>query len=347
MGTRIHGLDLARAIAIAGMVLVNFQVASGSEPAPRDWFASLVDGITGRAAATFVVLAGIGVSLLARRPGARATLSKRALILLVMGYALCLLGWGGDILHYYGVYMLLCCLLLAASGRTLWVLAILLVLGHVGLLLVLDYNRGWVWENLTYVGFWEPTGFVRNLFFNGFHPLVPWLAFMLVGMWIGRLAIESTPTQIKLLASGLAAAALAEVLSRWWIASLPPGLGPEMRENLSYLLHAQSMPPAPLYMVAAGGTAIAVIALCLLLCRLPLAVAWLSPFLATGRMALTIYVGHVLVLLLWESKVMSVPVQACLFLVAAATAAWLCSRWFARGPLEYLLRWPGQGRPEP
>ena len=54
------------------------------------------------------------------------------------------------------------------------------------LLATLDYEAGWDFETFTYFGFWTAAGQVRHLFFNGFHPVVPWLAFLLVGMWLGR-----------------------------------------------------------------------------------------------------------------------------------------------------------------
>ncbi len=53
-GFRINGLDLAWAVAIAGMVLVNFQVALSNAADSGGGFSLLVDGITGRAAATWL-----------------------------------------------------------------------------------------------------------------------------------------------------------------------------------------------------------------------------------------------------------------------------------------------------
>ena len=45
---------------------------------------------------------------------------------------------------------------------------------------------GWNFEPLAYADFWSPSGFIRNLFYNGFHPVIPWAAFMLFGLWYGR-----------------------------------------------------------------------------------------------------------------------------------------------------------------
>ena len=88
-GGRIVGLDIARAFAIVGMVIVNFKITMSAETSGPQWlrtFAALFDG---RAAATFVILAGIGASLGSRRArengdqsarrAAQMTLAKRGL----------------------------------------------------------------------------------------------------------------------------------------------------------------------------------------------------------------------------------------------------------------------------
>jgi hypothetical protein len=49
-----------------------------------------------------------------------------------------------------------------------------------------NYGEAWDFETLAYKDFWTPIGFIRNLFFNGFHPVIPWLAFMFLGLWFGR-----------------------------------------------------------------------------------------------------------------------------------------------------------------
>ena len=59
----------------------------------------------------------------------------------------------------------------------------------------IDYNWGWDWSTDRYVDLWTWQGFLRNLMVNGLHPILPWFAFMLVGLWVGRqdLRDERTP----------------------------------------------------------------------------------------------------------------------------------------------------------
>jgi len=54
------------------------------------------------------------------------------------------------------------------------------------LLVLIDYETACDFETLTYVDFWTVVGFLRNTFYNGFHPVIPWAAFLLLGLWVGR-----------------------------------------------------------------------------------------------------------------------------------------------------------------
>jgi len=62
MTNRIIGIDVARALAIVGMIIVNFKIAFGDKGNyVYKFFAGLFEG---KAAATFVVLAGIGIAFM-------------------------------------------------------------------------------------------------------------------------------------------------------------------------------------------------------------------------------------------------------------------------------------------
>ena len=58
---RLEGLDLARAMALLGMVLVNFRIAMGVLTGGPDWLKAMLDELEGRSAASFVVLAGMAL----------------------------------------------------------------------------------------------------------------------------------------------------------------------------------------------------------------------------------------------------------------------------------------------
>ena len=152
MQNRIIGYDLARALAVFGLVVVNFKIVMGAGENGPPWLVGLVGLLEGRAAATFVVLAGVGIALLSRQARLAKdpqrlcadgrTLLKRALFFFVVG-ALYTPIWPADILHFYGVYIVVAAFLLAAPSKRLGVLAGGLVAAFVVLILVLDYEKGW------------------------------------------------------------------------------------------------------------------------------------------------------------------------------------------------------------
>lgn len=259
MNRRISGYDVARALAVFGMVIVNFKIATGAHQADPHWLLDVTGLLEGRAAATFVVLAGVGLSLLSRRARLagdvetlarhRGDLLKRALFLFVVGLLYTPL-WPADILHFYGVYITVGALVLAASTRRLLGLAAVFTMVFVGLLLVLDYERGWNWQTLDYADLWTAPGMIRHLFFNGFHPVFPWTAFLLIGMVIGRLDLRDARIRKRLFFQGLGAAVLAEASSALLIRALSPGADATGQEDIQALFGTAPMPPMPLYILA-------------------------------------------------------------------------------------------------
>ena len=55
----------------------------------------------------------------------------------------------------------------------------------------------------SYAGFWTPWGMIRHLFFNSFHPVFPWTAFLLAGMWLGW---QDSAFQKRILLAGVVSA---------------------------------------------------------------------------------------------------------------------------------------------
>ena len=225
---RIEGYDLARALAIFGMVVVNFKIVMAGagwgleSQAGPGWLYFLTGLFDGRAAAMFVVLAGVGMTLGARRAlssgvaaelrATRVLLWKRAAFLFVGGMFFSLL-WEADILHFYGWYIGIGALLIGCRSRTLLWVAALLVIAFAGMVFTLDYEAGWDFDTLTYTDFWTVGGQARNLFFNGFHPVVPWLAFLVVGIWLGRQDMLNPSVRRRVLIVGACVALVTEVVS--------------------------------------------------------------------------------------------------------------------------------------
>lgn len=334
---RLHGLDIARFLAFCGMVLVNFRIAAQVAPG-TDVFSLFTSALEGRAAALFVVLAGIGLSL---GRADTAGVARRALFLFAAGLVNLTI-FEADILHFYGLYFLLALPLLKASAPALLWAAVAAVLAALAGLLALDYEAHWNWETLAYADFWTLEGFLRHSFFNGWHPVFPWVSFLYFGMWAGRLDLACRAVQRRLLLWGSAAAA----------AGTLPGLFVQ-DADLSALLDTTALPPGPFYVLSAGGSAAAMTG-AVLLARPLLDRLGVSPWLSqAGRQALSLYAAHILL----GMGMLEALGQLDGSLSAAAVFAWsigfcalsalLARGWsiLARhGPLEMLMRWCTQPR---
>jgi uncharacterized membrane protein YeiB len=353
-GDRILGYDIARSLAILGMVVVHFSLVMASDRGSPAWLAEVLGFLDGRAAATFVVLAGVGITLLSKRAVAsgdptalarvRRILVRRGLFLLLVGFANLRI-WPGDILRVYGVSLLLAARLLAAPGRRLLAGAAAYAAGFAALFCILDFEKNWDWETLTYHRLWTPTGLVRNLFYDGFRSVLPWTGFVLFGMWLGRLNLRDRRVNGRVLLGAAGVVLFAEFAS-WlcvsYVLAHPHGMAPD---TIKALFGTESMPALPLFLLASGGTAAAVIALSVRLTERWRWSFW-GPLAATGQMALTWYFAHIIlglgtVVALGLVSSQPLPEAAgcgLLFFVTAVLASWLWKKFFRHGPLEWVMR---------
>lgn len=344
MSQRIAGFDLARAIAMLIMVLVNFKVAMLSGTASDRSFG--LDLLDGRAAAVFVTLAGIGLSLFsarARQQGCaelqqqvRRQVLRRALFLCIAGLGFITV-WPADILHYYGVMFALACPLLFWRGRRLLSLALVVVLAFpLALSLGVDYNAGWHWPSLTYPEFWSWAGFWRNLWLNGFHPLLPWFSFLLLGLWLGQLNWQHHAVQWRLFLAGVSFVLLAEVLALF----CP---GPQWSVWLGQTV---PMPPAPLYVCSAMGSTLIWLVLAVQIASRCAGSVLVQQLEHLGRLALTLYLTHILLGLgilealglLQQTSLALAAGSACGYLILFGLFSVWHRRHFQSGPVEWCLR---------
>jgi uncharacterized membrane protein YeiB len=116
-------------------------------------------------------------------------------------------------------------------------------------------------------------------------------------------------------------------------------------ETVTALFGTESMPALPLFLLAAGSEAVAVIALCAQLADTGSARSW-QPLAATGQMALTWYFAHIV---LGLGSVVALELTASQPLLAAAgcgvgffaiavLASWIWKMFFRYGPLEWVMR---------
>ena len=352
---RILGYDFARAIAVFGMVIVNFKIVMGAEQAGPGWLVWLSGLLDGRAAAIFVVLAGIGLSLLTQKARlvndkvslkkSRIILYKRALFLLIVGLLYTAL-WPADIIHFYGIYIFLGAMCLSAPNKLLWNLVISFNVVFILFLLLFNYDAGWDWNTITYIDFWTINGMIRHLFFNGFHPVFPWVSFLFFGMWLGRQDLTSKMVRKKFLIVAGLTVLFSEALSFYLIKTLTLNWNLMPAEEIAALFGTTPIPPMPLYILAGGGLAVIVIILSIIITEKFSNKRWTRPVIAAGQMALTLYAAHVIIGmgfleaigLLEKQSISFAVISALIFNIAAILFSHFWIRKFKRGPLELVMR---------
>ena len=301
MKKRIIGIDVARALAVIGMIIVNFKIVIGENG--LSWVKSFAGIFDGKAAATFVVLAGVGLAIMtnsaiknndkSKLKIVRNKILKRALFLFIIGISYITI-WPADILHFYGIYMLIIILLLTSKERTIIISAISLIIVFPMLLPFWNYEIGWNFETLEYQGFWTINGFIRNLFFNGFHPVIPWTSFMLFGYWFGKQDLNNDKFIKKTFWISIISFISIQILSYFSVSILSEG-NQESAKELTEILGTNPMPPLPIYMFSGISIAFAIITACIIIAKHFKNNIIIHALNKTGQLALSFYVAHVII----------------------------------------------------
>ncbi len=329
---RIPGIDLARGLAVIGMLAAHLYALPGVVWAdPATW----VGLPAGRSSILFATLAGVSISLVTGGtrllpPGARASrrrwLTARAVVLWLIGIAVILTGVPVYvILPAYAVLFLAATLFLGLSARALGLWA-------AGVALLVP----WVLPALSGALFWEsPPGEALALVVGWAYPAPLWLAFLLAGMALGRLELSRTGVLVLLAVGGAVIAVLAEALA----ALFPAEEGTYLAEVWTAGAHSGGL----LEVWGSGGFVVALIALSILVCRVRVARALVFPLRAVGSMPLTAYCAQLLIWAGWSLVVFGTTDALWAFLTldpfAPITVAIVlgCCAWaltLGRGPLE-------------
>jgi uncharacterized protein len=354
-GTRIIGYDLARALTLLGMLLINFWVMMENTPFDPQWLVSTLDLIQGRAAATFVVLAGVGLSLMsnsallnndaARIRENRHLILKRALFLFIIGMLNSLI-WRADILHVYGIYFVIGICLLTVSTRRLFLLSFIPIAVSSFFMLAFNFDRGLTYKTGTYSVFWKSAAMAWDIFFDGLYPVFPWAAFLILGMWLGRQRLSDPVLRKKILFIGVGLVAFAECISRAVFHLSISGSSLFDPDVLLMWFAIEPWDPMPLFMLSAGGTALIVVIFSISIAQKWGNRRWVLPFVSVGQLSLTLYIAHIVVgsIVLEAMKRFDLtphlfPIWGTiLFYLVALLFSHVWKRHFATGPFEGMMR---------
>ncbi len=348
---RRPGPDVVRALAMAGVVVMNYHGYLLLEfPTSRDGaLDELFDPWTGpfstRFAATFVLTAGVGVTLMTRSAVAsgdsgrvtemRWRLVRRGLLLYGGGLLFDFV-WPGTILPFYGAMFVVAASLFTLRSR--WLLLVGTTAAIAGWVI-----RWWRLEReldgrdtswLTDPGARSPRGLLLDVFLNGTHPLLPWLAFFCAGIVVGRmLTLHWWRPAVAVAGFVLFAGA-----------AITNTAGSDRRSLV--LLSVDPFDRGVVYAASALGTALLAF----------VAVSWfadsfenttvIDALRRAGQMSLTIYLAHALVFNLVVDWLGLIESSGLAIALPFATIVWLTTtasavayqRRFGRGPAEVVYR---------
>jgi len=350
---RVKGYDIARAIAIFIMVFVNFNMVL-TQIGDCGTLSKLLHIIQGKGAALFIVLAGAGMSMmvqtalldqdLPKLKKKKSVLFKRAIFLFVFGLIYLPL-WPADILHYYGFYISIGSLLIAVRSIRLWILIGVIIVSYPFILIIIDYEIGWNWQTMEYIGFWTLQGFFRNLLINGFHPVIPWVAFLLSGLWIGRQDMSNKNMRNLILMISTSIFVFVQMSSQILIATSE--LFAEFRfEDAIAVFGTNPMPPLPLYMISSVSLSFVIITLCIIFTEKFKNNLLVNVLMITGQMAFTHYITHIVIgiyCIYIISGAHSVSSgfafwYASIFCLVSVLFSWFWSKRFKKGPMSLFMR---------
>lgn len=333
---RVVGLDVARGLAILGMIIVNVGPVPATSLLHRLYLFPY-----GRASILFVTIAGLGMGYLLtnRRHRLWSDLLWRVLLLFTLGLVLqTMTDRVSIILQIYAALFLLAPLLWQLPSRALVVLtASALVLGP-GLIvyheIVHPWHKGMLGVSLTT----PPDDLLYSMALSGPYPLASWTVPFIVGLLLARIDLRQARTTRRMIVWGAVAAVggVAVSLTNYAILGERADTGP--LRLLTGVAHGQM----PLWLISSVGGAVLIIGVCL---RWQTGATRVRGLLAdTGRFAFTAYVLHVVVLALIKpadgfTLGTGILVTVALSMVVVGSAA-LWSKSRRPGPFEWLLRNP-------
>lgn len=328
--------------------------------------------VHGRSAILFALLAGVSLALISGRTvppqghelvSLRFKVIVRALCLYVIGAILASLDSRiAIILENYAVLFIVAIPFLTARRRTLVATAAAMtVIGPLitALLTAADHSI-------------MPLGLpFSDLVATPYYPVFTWIPFILIGLAAGRTDL-TRPKNVAVigsigLAMTIAGYATASLVGRVLFAALPayapnvqgydPAsmLGAEegptaleaLRESFVYqIANMGTVEPhsgTPNEIVGSAGFALAILALCLLLCRNSVAAALTRPLRALGSMSLTVYTVHVISFRIMRDTIHEIAGFAVdqwagsVLLLLLLTV--LLKVTIGKGPLERLVGW--------
>ena len=339
---RYVALDLARGLAVVGMIYMHLVPTEGGVSRAGQALNAAGQLLEGKSAALFCLLAGMSWQIQVERsrgsPHFRGYVLRRAVALAMAGALFHALVWPTEILLPLALMMVLAMVISRNGARPTAIVAMLLLAVAPFVPALLDGRIAADWgPDGTPLADSEP-GWATARFFllDGNYPLVPWLAFPLVGMLMLRGGLPTADRARRWFALALAVLVPMQIWVFW------AGAHEEALSGLAPFVLGTWVPTSVPFVLVAGSAAAAVIAGLTWIHGLKKLPAFALPLAMFGRASLTHYILHICVVIVplrmtWPDEDWPIRVGAAAFALYVAVAMPLTVMWFRRrthGPLE-------------
>lgn len=325
----------------------------------------------GHSSALFALLAGVTIALLTggNMPHIgsslhrdRISLAVRALIVFVLGLALDEINLPvSNILPYYGLLFLLAVALVSLRIRTLLILAaVFITTGPLAIFAVNSWGGYTTTLNPSFSSLISlPVDTIITLFVGGTYPVVTWMAYICVGIALGRMNLQWLITQTRLIALG-SVAAITGFLSSTFLIDYAGGFaqlyyhtdnydvedilqvidfGPEVHiptDTWWWLAINGPHVNTPFSLLTSLGAATLALGSFLVITRMLKNL--FIPLISAGAMTLTLYISHILLMAAFKESTEALPTLWFILHVLGALlfgTAWHLA--IGRGPLEEIV----------
>ncbi|GGJ71497.1 DUF418 domain-containing protein [Glutamicibacter ardleyensis] len=334
-------IDVARALAIIGMIAVNVGPQQADDIIGKIFMLPF-----GRASLLFMVLAGLGLGILTHssknrsKQEIRLTIIWRAALLFLAGLILQQINHGASvILTVYGLLFLCILPLTQWRTRTLAILTAALTFVAPLLWITVLSLRGLEFQGIPITLDANPLHVIDGMILTGPYPAMIWIVPILAGLTLSRLNLSNRRLQRTMMVGGLVLTVGSLAVSR--VLTAVTGIDPT-DGGFARLLASYDHSQAPLWLVSGIGSAIALLGFLLLI------ETWLSrraeALANLGRLSLTMYVAHLILIAIFvrpdphtTPEGIAYALLISIFCIVCAHA-WVVIR--GQGPLERFLRPP-------
>jgi len=352
--TRLIGLDVTRAIALIGVVVMNFHGTLNDWRIGNDLWHQIFHVYTGvlstRFAATFVLVAGIGTALFSRKAYEnhqdvakhRMRLARRGALLLFGGYFLNH-AWPGTILFYYGAYFILSAIFILWKSRSIIFLSAATALAATAIASWeanrqrAGYSTAWMHPQEIH----SLKDFLLRIFVDYTHPVFPWLAFFCLGIVIGR-NLEMVKKRRQTILMGC----FVVIVICYSCTAILDGFDLRTNEVVYWATSLQAFNRSLLYTLSTAAIALIAFLVISQLSEKYQHKKMVTHLQRSGQLTLSLYLLHVLafyIFVRWSHLISSSGLDTALifatgFWVFAITIASWWQHHFGQGPAERLYR---------